>query len=738
MKAFVCQKSKLIILYLTMLLLTALFILSPVYDMFIDGVFSWHVSLNIFWRDLLELFLYGMFMAGLGVLFRPQRRILWIVLAGSIYLLSIGNVIGPVVVGYLYIQILLIIGMSLEALFVESLPAHYHGTRKDTALVLGIALWSFCAVIISLLGHGTIEELRWFTVMLFVFSMLNPKYHWTKNQMLGYELMAETRACDKKRYIVIVFYVMLFLLCFSRISSFIDSDSKWYALSPQYSLVGEHSFYDFLGYTCFVHYYPKLKELLFLPVSNLFGGTNPGYIVAPNVWFFFILISSVIGFLRLHLKKHDTLIFLLVLLPLNTVAINGIATTAKSDILSLFLMTTGFICLIEYFRAREGFLAVIGLIAFLLSYGTKPTCFLFSTITLLSFLICAIVKKIKARELYFLKKLWPLLLIGLGSIAGVTFRTVKLTGYPTYREGTGAWELLGFQAKQYFKPVSESMVGIKFNLLAWVERFTDLLILPERLGKMQSQWLGNFLFLFIFLIALSLLLRMICINDIFRQNKTLLLVPIPTMLISVPLVLGMDNPDGNYFIYPLMISFLMLCVLITGCFESKYLQPLIVSCSVAMILLNFFFTFTTHPSYGCATRFSFSTKYEMIQSNLPNIREERLKILGLENINSIISENWDGISLIADTGSMDVNFLNAKVQVSTEVFSSYLSAVPLDTYELFETCVHDLGIQAFLLNEEAITVQAFDSYARQWLNNHGWLILYETDGWQLFILNDEG
>ena len=365
------NERKSILLQMILSLTAVSFIVIPAFSAFVEGDLREFLTKPNLQRDAVELAVYALALLFLSLLARRKKGIIILAVA-MIYLLSMGT-LSQCIVSYVYIEILLYIGRSFLTLFLK-------GERTESAgvsFLAGSMVWGTAAVIMSLLGAGTIEELRILTIGLFLTALLNPgsriaiddilvvRYIKYLNDNKGIELLAN------------LFFILIMMISCARVNTYVEYDSYWYALYTDKCLFGDNSFYDFLGYMDFVYYYPKFKELLMAPISGL---GLPGYLISVNLWIMVLCVIEVYHFLTESIRENRIQIFSVLYLLFSTVCIVGISGTAKSDALSYLYMLILILYFVRYNRTGTPFFLWISFSAGLMSYTVKYTSFLFSTL----------------------------------------------------------------------------------------------------------------------------------------------------------------------------------------------------------------------------------------------------------------------------------------------------------------------------------------------------------------------
>lgn len=715
------------IIFLTLILVFFAFL--PIYNSFVNGIFGWYFKEIGFLKDIFELLMYLIVFLILGKIM-PRLKGYFVIAVASIYFLSMGVFI-PVVVSYLFIQILLIIGASFCALFNMSVKVR---DNIGVEFLCGTTVWGTGAIFLSALKLGTINDLRVLTLALVILAVFNKKYAFNKEKILFYGYVKQLNCISYKEFLIHAGYVILFMISFARINTFLESDTSWYCLHPEYSLVGENSFYDYLGYTSFVYYYPKFKELLTLPISGL---GESGYIIGANIWILVIIIIETYQFLKWKkLDKNSILLFNLLLF--SAVGIVGVAGTGKSDILAIFYTITLYYFYDMFIKTKNWTWFILAISSGLVSYAVKYTSFLYTTIILIvifcDLLYRAAKRKIDFRELKIKEIIW--LIFGFITFSGVTFRTILLTGFPTCKKALSLWYNMGFRPKKFFESsiLQSHKVDITTNPF---ERLFYMLFDPQKLDKIACQWLSNFVVFFV------VFLLFIVFKKIKFEKRNVgfnLITNIALATAGLYYFLTMPRPDGNYFDLPLIVvSITVFKVLwyVVNKLGDVYKVFLKIS-MIILIMQNLAFVFVTHPSWGTATRFlTEELQYTgIVKTNEEKqiVKERKLIEKGIHKISEYISENCNGDLIILDSASTEDTSLDARILLSHDVFHPHLSCAVFDTYEKFKEYIEIAGVNGFIFNKAHNTYANFYDFANQYLEEFGYKTSIDDQNYIYYVL----
>lgn len=678
------------------------FLFTPIYSVFLQGVFKWHLSQAAFWKDVIELFVYFSSIIILSVIFKNRKGII-VLIAGIVYLMSTG-VLLQCVVSYIYIEIIIYIGHSFLTFAGEGKKTFSVGSY----FLSGSIIWGMFAIIMSFMKIGSINELRLLTVVLLLAAVVNPKNQTCWREFLIVRYVHFLNENSLTEFSIHLFYVIVMFISCARVNTHIDYDSRWYALYTDKCLFGENSFYDFLGYTEFVFYYPKFKELLMAPITGL---GMPGYLISSNLCIMVLCLIEVYLFLAENIKQNKNYILCIVYLIFSTVCIIGISGTAKSDTLSYFYMIVLILYFIKYLKTKEQASFYLAISSGIMSYTVKYTSFLFSTIIFFIVFI-VIVCMLLQHKIDFVKPKWIYMILGLAALfifLGILYRTWILTGYPTYRNAKNIWDALGFQAKMYFDVDADYKLQDVFLL----SRIYSILFDVNNAEKITAQWMGNYSVFFL-----------LCSLCLFRRKKghpCKILCSVTGIFSAVSLycLVTMAAPDGNYFSVPIIIATCYIFIRITQSTLWKYYKNWFAGIVCMFLILNLAFVFVTHPSWGTATRFS-DTPISLCVSEEEKYETKwkNMEIAGISEINERLKESG-GSDFILTDGDISLNGLDARVQRAQGLFDRYYSGANINSYQDFIQYVNYVPVNGFIVDKEENNAEVFQDYVRQYITEYG-------------------
>jgi hypothetical protein len=300
-----------------------------------------------------------------------------IIFAAALYL-QVHSILLPAVAGWLLLECLMLIGGAVQRLL---RVGEWRDSRIRACLarfVVGVASWTTGVLILSAFGLGTIPQLRFYTMLLTVISLVA-----APGTLFGVILIRRFEQLSSRDRVLVAFLVVLVLTQFGKTNYDTDFDSTWYGLRPERILIGAHSLFDNLKLLHFVYYYPKQFEVLTLPLANLNQGT---FIVAFNVVTLAVSLLAVFQIAR-SLDLGRTGALLVTSLAGSIPAVANMGSTAKSDTLLSVYAFIAVVFLWEWGRERRKPDLAYGLSALLGMLATKITAYAYAPLLAFGFLV---------------------------------------------------------------------------------------------------------------------------------------------------------------------------------------------------------------------------------------------------------------------------------------------------------------------------------------------------------------
>ncbi|MGG4049560.1 hypothetical protein [Paenibacillus favisporus] len=651
-------------------------------------VYSWHLKQPETIQGGAELLVLFICFCILSFVIRRNTRLLFYSILGlSLVYLKIHSVLFAAVLSFVYLEIILFFGRSiLKWLKVKSKDSF---DEIFISFIVGIVSWSMCALILSLIGLGGFTELRLLTLIIFIVSIFSKEYEFL--------LLKIYRGLSKQNSNVFkcgsLFIWILVLTQFARSNTSLDYDSVWYGLRPELVLIGKNSFYDNLGMSMYVHYYPKLYELVMIPISNL--GDN-SFIYAFTTAMLFLLYLLIYHFLVSFDIQNTKALFYTILLA-TIPAIANMGSTAKTDIFTTLLIVLSSFYLYKWTFIRKMEFFVYSLCAAFLSFGGKPTSYLYIPLIYLGILLSMVLFRRIDRGLLSEfadkknKKYYLLLIAAIVGWVLVWYRTLKLTGYPLYPILGGVWEKLGFSLKYPFIPNVE-LLSEKLSFIGIIDRWTKILFDPSEYTHYVMVWPGN-IYIFLFLITIVFLLinnKNRTSDNLFKFSSIVLLMGSAIYYIStIP-----EGGDGNYFIAPVIICSIVFLSILS---KNKSIKLIDVFITI-FIPIHIMVMFVSHFSWSWGTS-EFDFKLNKTEFDYQVAQSQLLESNGLVKINDYLKQK--AVSNCIGFGNEEIlNRLPCRFEDVPHINSRYGNQVIVQSEEDFLKYISWAKVKYFIIPHE--------------------------------------
>lgn len=614
------------------------------------GVYKWHLSQPETIQGGLELIIVFIIACVISIYIDNNKfKLMGLIVLVSIYL-RLHQVLIPGIVAVIYFEMIISIGK-----FVYKVININNTTKKYiNYFIIGISLWACIAIFISLIGHGTFNEIRIMTLILWIVSISKGF-----GKPLSYKLIERLNEFDNKQKIGVLFIFILLLAQLAKSNRGIDFDSIWYGLRPEQVLIGDKSFLDNLGLVQVVHYYPKLFELFLIPISNL---GDYSFIYAGNTFILGLLAYEIYLFAR-DMKWNRTNSIFISCILVSIPSVCNMASTAKSDLFTNLLIIITVHYLGNYIINKDFDELCIGVSAGILSYGAKMTSFLYTSLAIVSFLLIFSISKFinsknkksndknKKVEIHNKHKSLFVVVSSFLALTGITYRTYKLTGYPIANKLISFWNKLGFSAQYPFSDIENIRArSTPVSIFDILHKWYNALFNPADYSHYVMVWPSN-LAIYIFIIALITFIilkpKYKLIHLIYMAMGLLIMLSGIYYITMLP-----SAGDGNYYIVPTILSILLISNFININFQSKSkFFSLII---LIFIAINSTIMFVSHWSWQWGTdKFNINllkSPFESIERNENEFRQE-----GLFEINNYIKEGNENARCI---GFGDTQLLN--------------------------------------------------------------------------------
>lgn len=684
------NKDRQIIKYVLIALITVVAVFYPVFKIFGEGeLLNWHIHQREFWYSGVQCISIMLLVFLLMNIFKDKSIYVYLFSVGLFMLMQ--GIIIPFLVAYVYFEIICFIGFVFN-----------DRCKRNIGIIsnflAGITIWGFFGIVFSLMKQGTINDLRIMTVGLLFGCILLKKGKYIPIIEKTIEFVRKSTE-DKLGLFFVIFLSFFTLAIAAKTNINQDFDSLWYMLKPEYMLVGQNSFYDYLGYSAFVYYYPKLVEFFFLPISGL---GDYSFILIGNVFvyiFLIIVLYKIIDYICPKCVMYIKLLFVSVMAT--NPSLVSVVPSVKGDAFGCLFVFTAVYFFIKYIKSKKFEYVLSAFLALLYCTGTKLTFLLWGGIVGICMLVYFIFDIISNKETKCTKpRKNEIVQLVMGSffIFGIHFRTFLLTGYPLYPLLLEFWQKIGFTAKPFMKQASNAGEVIPKDAIA--ERAYEFFFDPSSLSHTVMCWPTNIVLIFILATLIIVLGKKIKLN---KEIKLLLSISLIELLFAVYNLLTKVQPDGNYFYFP----FTIICV---TCFYFIYYQhesaivkinKNIISFSfVSMLVMTTSLSFVTNWAWALGIEpFSF----ELVGDNMSDYKEDDqyFEEKGIYKIAKYIENEVPNHRIIV---SGDESRLKGSVENTWSIFVEKWSDKSITkSYEAFREYIEYANIIGFVVydNEES-------------------------------------
>ncbi|MGG2053014.1 hypothetical protein ABFY48_01350 [Lysinibacillus pakistanensis] len=631
-----------VIVFIFLIIVISSFFQFVVFQNILLDIYGWHLSQPESIQGGVELLILILAFSLIILIVSPYISLPLVFFLSLLYL-KFHQVLVSTIVSYTYMECIIVFGGCILSIFRISRGKNI--SNYLAYFTVGLSFWSMFAIILSLLGKGTFNDLRILTVILSIFSLL---YFLKKKEVpfLMYKIVQLVHSFNRGERILSAFLLSLILVEFAKSNRAIDYDSIWYGLRPEHVLVGPNSFFDNLGLVQFVHYYPKLMELFFIPISGL---GDYSFIYAVNTIIFLLLIILIFSFARLLGTSNFEALFLSCLL-FSIPAIANMASTAKTDLFtSFFLLLSAYYFLLLLRKPiyyKYIFMIICPLI---LSLGGKITSFLYVPLLVLGMVLLMfyyIVKDkekaikffgmVKNRVSNFLKFEIVILSSSLFVFVGIFYRTYVLTGYPTFPLLADLWDGIGFELKYPLNKIPQ-LPGFSGETFTYISRWYNLLFDPKDFPHVINSWTGNLSFYMFVIFMCLLIFRQVKIRNLLLNDFIIFLPWLVSGVISASIF--NKGGDGNYYIVPLISTSIIFYVGFTK-LKKNLIKTMIYLSLALFIPTQTMITFVSHWSWQWGTDV---VNYSLVEKELDDdIRNEKMfQESGLTEIETYIVSKSD-------------------------------------------------------------------------------------------------
>ena len=525
---------------------TSFFIGDLIAQLIDDGPFGWHLSRARTWQGGLEVLALGALLAAIaGFVKSPRWRAVLLIALGELYLRR-HYVDLPMLVDIVYFEILIGLGAGAARLCGLAPARDVRGYLR--LAVAGIVLWSLGAWTLSAFGFGSLKILRLYTLVLAI-----PAFA-ARQTPLSVFLARRFATLGGSERAAVAALGAWFLCLAARTNLVSGFDAWWYGLRGEYALVASGSVFKSLDLVAPVNYYPKLYELLLIPVSGLHDTSVIEGVSIAILALFALTCMEILKAFALGFRTRVLLTALCVTVP----AIANSALSPKADLFAGWVLLLA--CLDAFTFSREGrtSAALWTIVLFALAFASKLSAPPF---------IVAIAAGMLGVWLYngrprlaepVSERRFALAIAGAAIVVAalVTARTWILTGVPLIgpEQLVDLFTKLGMTLKP---PAGFLSGGPPADLHDMPALLTDQLFRPQRLAHMVISWVGN---VWLYLFALALVAALLAGKPSAERPRVPVVWSI-VLLTGLALLLVYRNiergGDGNYFVLPIALAILV-------------------------------------------------------------------------------------------------------------------------------------------------------------------------------------
>lgn len=683
------------------IVLSLLFQIIPMYKLFIKGVYNWHIRQPETIEGVIEIIFYIICFSIVNYYFKDKKFIL-ITISLSVFYLYNHGVILPFILSVLYFETLILIGRMIINIF--SIKTGISNRKFIYEIVFGICFWIFIALLLSLLKHGTIIELRIMTIILFVISICYSIKKKIFKELFIVRLLKNISKMKKIEKEIIIILLMIILIQFAKSRFAFDYDSIWYGLRPEYVLVGKNSFYDNFQLIQFIHYYAKFMELLYFPLS---GFKDYSYIYSLNIYMLLLItiyIYLICDNYKIFGLKRKILLLLIISIP----TIANFASTAKTDLITVLFLLFTFDHILLFYRFHYYEYFYMSIFGFLLLTCLKETAFLYIPFLVIIFGSLFILKKKKKfRDLNNKKGVLLLLIMVFLIFLGIHYRTYKLTGYPLYPLLQDIFKKIGFEGKYPFNLRNKGIEGTQLDFFN-IKKLYEVFFNPTNLPHIIMAWIGNSILFFFILLFVKL--KKIKYNSVILASFFLF------FSLIIYIMYFNKAGDGNYFIFPLIISLLIFYKLLIQVYNKDIVKTINIVIICFFIPFQLFYMIVSHSSWAWGTgKINFSLTKNLYGSEM--ITNSIYEQYDLLDILKYIKENNIRRALGEDNqGGLIINRLPLTIEDLKSSSGSYLGVPSIfENSEMFERYCKFAKIEILILPKDYNTIK--DKNIRNFVKN---------------------
>lgn len=654
-----CQKNRTgdLCFALILMLGSAAALVAVGYDLLVRAPFAWHLRQPATVQGGLEaVLLLGLFAL---VALRGRR---WTYILGAVAGLAYlrrHNAELSILPGILYVEFLLGFGLLVFRRLGEK---DNDADTQIKAFLLGLACWLLLSLLLSMVYMASPPVLAALLFAGGVVALVVNRQMPTSLRI--FHNLASRPAAER---IAGALLLAWFLILAARSGNVFGHDAIWYLGQGDRFLAPNGSIFESLGFVSPVHYFPKLWEVLLLPLT--IGGEIrfQSSLTIAVLGLFMLMLWQLAGKLGVGSVWRWWLIWPLATLP----ALANSALSLKTDLICACLMVIMCIQLVNWLRARRGDWLFYALAAAALACSSKLTAIPYVGVAVLFTLVMAGYRFAKASGLPP-----PGSSETLSATAFLTFvvavvvallllaRTWLLAGVPTIGPDPlmVIWNFFGWEMKE---PVG-TLNWTRPQDWSEVPRLIyEWLLAPSYMSSIRISWVGNF---WAVLALFALILG--CFGQHGEKLRVtpgasglLLLLALTGLMLAVAYKYHSRGSDGNYFIFAISLA---ACLGIRAVTVRLEQLPWTALSLVAVIALTGVF----HGAYSFISASWSPPGTRTLDWNFSRLpmppepwRDRHLTYHGLGDINAYLKTYPRSERVIADGFKQDVLHLPVRVEM---------------------------------------------------------------------------
>ncbi len=691
---------------LIVILLACLMEMGSFVNLFVYGPFAGKfLNLNNWWGliSIASLLFLSIIVHILG---RRRRLSLIIAMSSYILLAYLYSIWLPVILVLLYFETTYAIGVLFNQKYFHQGP---DSERFYIHLISGFLCIGTLLCLFSLIGFGSIHLCKYMLLIFGPFAIF-----FNRSNLLLTNIYHYCQKIDRKSYFILIAFGFFLIFQMSRSNIAFDYDSLWYGLQSDKVLIPSGTIYQKVGMLQFPHYYPKLVEILTLPV---YSPSEYSFVYVFNSFFLALLFATISSIARL--LSVDTFGALLIAFVVVSIpAVGNLASTAKTDICTsvfvLWAMHIGIRIYIEEDFKTIQLSYFVGTL--LMSMCMKYTSILYLPALLVTFVFIfrrRFIRRIALREITF--PFYIVVGIALSLFFLVHFRTLSLTGYPTYPFLADKWNYLGFEGifpfnlfqKHSSKIVISSLSDIALGLYRY--NFD-----PKFMEHVIVAWPGNIL-----LFCLIMLGVKTWGMSKLRRAK-LLLITLPLLLEYIALRLSYLNGfsrvyggDGNYLMIPVTI---LLSIFLSFLLINARRYRVMVLVFFIFLIFQLLMSYFSHWSWKSGLHMLETKDRFHVLDSKDYIRQHIFVNNGAEDIHNYLSDEKfkNSLGLLYTKSASDRRFINKPWPIRLESFGNAFKAYGIfaltEDSELLRRYIESYNVDLLIVENGASGVKSINDF----------------------------